>query len=295
MRLGPARSERSEAKRRAGGVPSRLAARRPTDQRNTPCAAADTCCSAQTSSIEFSLVEKDVLYGLRQGTAVLKELNREMSMESVEKLMDETAEAVAYQRVSIFQLSSGGLRVCASGMGRRSRRGTCSGATGGTQCGAAPCEPCHSQSENALTYDATTAHSALSDSERTQNTTGSGRDAAEPHVGRGRRGRPGRAGRHGGRAGARERARAHTHIRYIRQRRIADSFPLPLFVFVRYACARLLPPAQTRAREGPREHKTVLPDVPVSEIPAVREDEQDERQPEQGEDAKCLRPPVPAR
>merc|ERR1711939_666864 len=50
------------------------------------------------SSIEFSLVEKDVLYGLRQGTSVLKELNKEMNVESVEKLMGETAEAIAYQQ-----------------------------------------------------------------------------------------------------------------------------------------------------------------------------------------------------
>ena len=49
--------------------------------------------------------------------------------------------------------------------------------------------------------------------------------------------------------------------------------------------------AQTRAKEGPREQKTVLPDVPASDIPAVREEEQDERQsqPEQGEDALSLR------
>ena len=50
-------------------------------------------------SIEFSLVEKDVLYGLRQGTDVLKQLNRELDVEAVEKLMGETAEAVAYQKV----------------------------------------------------------------------------------------------------------------------------------------------------------------------------------------------------
>ena len=52
----------------------------------------------QTSTIEFSLVERDVLFGLQQGNVVLKQIQKEMSMESVEKLMDETAEAVAYQR-----------------------------------------------------------------------------------------------------------------------------------------------------------------------------------------------------
>jgi len=51
-----------------------------------------------TSSIEFALVEKDVLYGLRQGNAVLKEIHKEMTLESVEKLMDETAEGIQYQK-----------------------------------------------------------------------------------------------------------------------------------------------------------------------------------------------------
>jgi len=58
------------------------------------------------TSIEFSLVEKDVLFGLRQGNAVLKELNKEMTLESVEKLMGETANAVAYQKEVDEMLSS---------------------------------------------------------------------------------------------------------------------------------------------------------------------------------------------
>jgi len=37
---------------------------------------------------------------LEQGNAVLKEIHKEMTVESVEKLMEETAEAQAYQRVS---------------------------------------------------------------------------------------------------------------------------------------------------------------------------------------------------
>lgn len=44
-------------------------------------------------------MEKDVLFGLKQGNSVLKELNREMSIENVEKLMGETANAIAYQQV----------------------------------------------------------------------------------------------------------------------------------------------------------------------------------------------------
>ncbi|TRM60270.1 Snf7 family [Schizophyllum amplum] len=49
------------------------------------------------STIEFSLVEVSVLHGLKQGNEVLKEIHKEMNVESVEKLLDETAEARAYQ------------------------------------------------------------------------------------------------------------------------------------------------------------------------------------------------------
>ncbi|KAG9124983.1 Vacuolar protein sorting-associated protein 20 [Ceratobasidium sp. 392] len=49
------------------------------------------------SSIEFALVEKDIIFGLQQGNKVLKNIHAEMSLEDVEKLMEETAEAVAYQ------------------------------------------------------------------------------------------------------------------------------------------------------------------------------------------------------
>lgn len=51
------------------------------------------------ASIEFSLVEKDVVFGLQQGNSVLKEIHKELSVESVERLMSETAEGVAYQKV----------------------------------------------------------------------------------------------------------------------------------------------------------------------------------------------------
>ncbi|OJA16218.1 hypothetical protein AZE42_00101 [Rhizopogon vesiculosus] len=50
------------------------------------------------STIEFSLVEVSVFHGLKQGNEVLQEIHREMSIESVEKLMDETQEAREYQR-----------------------------------------------------------------------------------------------------------------------------------------------------------------------------------------------------
>ncbi|RDL39026.1 putative VPS20 Vaculolar protein sorting (putative) [Venustampulla echinocandica] len=52
-----------------------------------------------TSSVEFALVQKDVVFGLQQGTNVLNEIHKEMGgLEHVEKLMGETADAVAYQQ-----------------------------------------------------------------------------------------------------------------------------------------------------------------------------------------------------
>ncbi|CCG84686.1 protein of unknown function [Taphrina deformans PYCC 5710] len=50
-----------------------------------------------TSNIEFSLVEKDVLYGLAQGNKVLKDIHKELSIDKVERILDEGADAVAYQ------------------------------------------------------------------------------------------------------------------------------------------------------------------------------------------------------
>jgi charged multivesicular body protein 6 len=57
-----------------------------------------------TNDVEFALVQKDVLFGLQQGTNVLKEIHKEMGgIEKVEKLLEETAEAQQYQEVqSIF-------------------------------------------------------------------------------------------------------------------------------------------------------------------------------------------------
>ncbi|KAF2277297.1 charged multivesicular body protein-like protein 6 [Westerdykella ornata] len=51
-----------------------------------------------TSDVEFALVQKDVLFGIQQGTQVLKEIHREMGgIENVEKLLGESEEARAYQ------------------------------------------------------------------------------------------------------------------------------------------------------------------------------------------------------
>jgi hypothetical protein len=43
-----------------------------------------------------------VLHGLKQGNDVLKEIHKELNVESVEKLLEETAEAREYQRVRLF-------------------------------------------------------------------------------------------------------------------------------------------------------------------------------------------------
>ncbi|KAF3907261.1 hypothetical protein ABW20_dc0107079 [Dactylellina cionopaga] len=51
-----------------------------------------------TSSVEFALIQKDVLYGLQQGNTVLKQIEKEMSLERAEKIMGETEDALAYQK-----------------------------------------------------------------------------------------------------------------------------------------------------------------------------------------------------
>ena len=57
---------------------------------------------ALTSDVEFALVQKDVLFGLQQGTKVLKEIRKEMGgLETVELIMGESEEARAYQQVSL--------------------------------------------------------------------------------------------------------------------------------------------------------------------------------------------------
>ncbi|KAG8843960.1 Vacuolar protein sorting-associated protein 20 [Tulasnella sp. 330] len=50
------------------------------------------------SSVEFALIEKDVMFGLKQGNEVLKQIHTEMDIESVHKLMSDTAEAIQYQQ-----------------------------------------------------------------------------------------------------------------------------------------------------------------------------------------------------
>ena len=50
------------------------------------------------ATIEFAVVERAVVEGLKRGNVVLRDLQQEMSIESVEKLMEETREAVEYQQ-----------------------------------------------------------------------------------------------------------------------------------------------------------------------------------------------------
>ncbi|KAF8634498.1 hypothetical protein AX15_000934 [Amanita polypyramis BW_CC] len=58
------------------------------------------------STIEFSLVEVSVLHGLKQGNEVLMEIHKELSIENVEKLLQETHEAQQYQREVSEMLSN---------------------------------------------------------------------------------------------------------------------------------------------------------------------------------------------
>lgn len=56
-----------------------------------------------TSNVEFAQIQKDVVFGLQQGTKVLQEIHAEMGgIEHVEKLMGDTADAIAYQQVCFF-------------------------------------------------------------------------------------------------------------------------------------------------------------------------------------------------
>lgn len=51
-----------------------------------------------TANVEFALVQKDVFFGLQQGTGVLKQINAEMGgLQQVEKLLEDNEEARRYQ------------------------------------------------------------------------------------------------------------------------------------------------------------------------------------------------------
>ena len=52
-------------------------------------------------------MEQQVLQGLKKGNEVLGELQKEMSIEDVEQLLADTAEAIAYQNVQAHLFSNG--------------------------------------------------------------------------------------------------------------------------------------------------------------------------------------------
>lgn len=61
-----------------------------------------------TDDVEFASVQKDVMFGLQQGTAVLKQIHAEMGgIDRVEKLLEENAEARAYEK-EISDMLAGG-------------------------------------------------------------------------------------------------------------------------------------------------------------------------------------------
>lgn len=65
-----------------------------------------------TSDVEFSLVQKDVVFGLQQGTKVLKEIHKEMGgLERVELILGENEEAQAYQNARCSYFSNSCVRI----------------------------------------------------------------------------------------------------------------------------------------------------------------------------------------
>jgi charged multivesicular body protein 6 len=49
-------------------------------------------------TLEYTQIEMKVVEGLKQGNDCLNEMHKIMSLEDVEKIMDETQDAIAYQR-----------------------------------------------------------------------------------------------------------------------------------------------------------------------------------------------------
>jgi charged multivesicular body protein 6 len=93
---------------RAGDKPRALLALRRKKYQETLLARAHGQMSKLeelVASVEFELVQKEVFNGLQQGTRVLQQIHREMGgIENVERLMGESAEAIAYQNVRNPQL-----------------------------------------------------------------------------------------------------------------------------------------------------------------------------------------------
>jgi len=49
-------------------------------------------------SVEFAQIEQKVFQGLKEGNEVLKEIHAQMSIDEIDKLMEDTQEAIAYQQ-----------------------------------------------------------------------------------------------------------------------------------------------------------------------------------------------------
>ena len=56
-------------------------------------------CIRDRSTIEFAQLEQSVLYGLSQGSEVLKQIHEETRLERVEQILDTAAESQHYQNV----------------------------------------------------------------------------------------------------------------------------------------------------------------------------------------------------
>lgn len=57
--------------------------------------------SLKISQIEHSALQVDVYKALKKGSSIMKELNRRFTFEDVEKLRQETQEAIEYQEVGV--------------------------------------------------------------------------------------------------------------------------------------------------------------------------------------------------